>query len=50
MKTQDETLRKLLELTMRKSRKEDISEEMAVLERKEKRNEMMPLLELLKRF
>jgi len=50
MKTQDEKLRELLELGMRKLRKEDISEEMAVLVGKEKRNEMMPLLELLKRF
>ena len=50
MKTQDETLRELLELTMRKLRNEDISDEMAVLVGKEKRNEMMPLLELLKRF
>jgi len=50
MKTQDENLRRILELAMRKSRKEDISEEMAVLVGKEKRNEMMPLLELLKRF
>ena len=50
MQAQYETLRKLLELTMRKLRREDISEEMAVLEGKEKRNEMMLLLELLKRF
>ena len=50
MKTQDEKLRELLELGMRKLRREDISEEMAVLVGKEKRNEMMPLLELLKRF
>jgi len=50
MRIQDENLRRILELAMRKSRKEDISEEMAVLERKEKRNEMMLLLELLKRF
>ena len=50
MKTQDENLRTILELTMRKLRRGDISEEMAVLDGKEKRNEMMPLLELLKRF
>jgi len=50
MKTQDEMLRKLLELTMRKLRKEDISEEITVLEEKEKREEMNLLLEMLKRF
>ena len=50
MRIQDETLRTILELTMRKLRRGDISEEMAVLDGKEKRNEMMPLLELLKRF
>ena len=50
MKTQDELLRKLLELTMRKLRNEDISEEITVLEEKEKREEMMLLLEMLKRF
>jgi len=50
VRIQDENLRRILELAMRKLRKEDISEEMAVLEGKEKRNEMMLLLELLKRF
>jgi len=50
MRIRDENLRRILELGMRKLRREDISEEMAVLEGKEKRNEMMPLLELLKRF
>jgi len=50
VRIQDEKLRTILELGMRKLRKEDISEEMAVLERKEKRNEMMLLLELLTRF
>jgi len=50
MKTQDEMLRKLLELTMRKLRKEDISEEITVLEEKEKREEMKLLLEMLKKF
>ena len=50
MKTQDEMLRKLLELTMRKLRNEDISEEITVLEEKEKREEMKLLLELLKKF
>ena len=42
MKTQDEMLRKL--------RKEDISEEISVLEEKEKREEMTLLLEMLKKF
>jgi len=50
MRIQDEKLRRILELAMRKLRKEDISEEMAVLVGNEKRNEMVPLLELLKRF
>ena len=50
MQAQDENLRTILELTMRKLRKEDISEEMAVLVGIEKREVMMPLLELLKRF
>jgi len=50
MKTQDEMLRKLLELTMRKLRKEDISEEISVIEEKEKREEMKLLLEMLKKF
>ncbi|MCW3138718.1 MAG: hypothetical protein N2V76_10010, partial [Methanophagales archaeon] len=50
MRIRDENLKRILELGMRKLRKEDISEEMAVLEGKEKREGMMPLLELLKRF
>jgi len=50
MKTQDEMLRKLLELAMRKLRNEDISEEITVPEEKEKREEMKLLLELLKKF
>ena len=49
MRIRDENLRRILELTMRKLRKEDISEEMAVLAGNEKREGMMPLLELLKR-
>ena len=43
-------LKKLLELTMRKLRNEDISEEITVLEEKEKGEEMKLLLEMLKRF
>lgn len=50
MQTQDETLRELLELAMRKLHNEDISEEIAVLEREEEREEMKIPLELLKRF
>jgi len=50
MRIQDENLRTILELAMRKLRKEDISEEISVLEEKEKREEMMLLLEMLKRF
>ena len=42
-------LRKLLELAMRKLRNEDISEEISVLEEKEKREEMKLLLEMLKK-
>ena len=49
MRIRDENLRRILELAMRKLRKEDISEEMAVLVGNEKREGMMPLLELLKR-
>jgi len=49
MRIQDENLKRILELAMRKSRKEDISEEMAVLVGNEKREGMMPLLELLTR-
>ena len=48
MKTQDEMLRRLLELTMRKLRKEDISEEISVLEEREKQEEMKLLLEMKK--
>ena len=43
-------LKKLLELTMRKLRNEDISEEISVLEEKEEREEMKLLLEMLKKF
>jgi tetratricopeptide (TPR) repeat protein len=50
MQAQDETLRELLELAMRKLHNEDISEEIAVLEREEEREEMNILLERLKRF
>jgi len=50
VRIQDENLRTILELAMRKLRKEDISEEIAVLEEKEKREEMKLLLEMLKRF
>ncbi|MCK4732961.1 MAG: tetratricopeptide repeat protein [Methanophagales archaeon] len=50
MQTQDETLRKLIELTMMKLQNEDISEEMVAIEREEKREEMKNLLELLKRL
>jgi len=50
MQAQDETLRELLELAMRKLHNEDISEEIAVLEREEEREEMKILLERLKRF
>ncbi|RLG29813.1 hypothetical protein DRN97_11325, partial [Methanosarcinales archaeon] len=49
VRIQDENLSKILELAMRKLRKGDISEEIAVLEEREKRKEMMLLLELLKR-
>ena len=50
MRIQDETLRKTLELAVRKLHNEDISEEIAAIEAEEKREEMIPLLGLLKRF
>ncbi|NQE45210.1 hypothetical protein C5S31_04210 [ANME-1 cluster archaeon GoMg2] len=50
MKIQDETLRKIFELAVRKLRNRDISEELAEIEEKEKREEMRILLGLLKRF
>jgi len=50
VRIQDENLRIILELAMRKLRNEDISEEISVLEEKEKREEMMLLLELLKKL
>jgi len=50
VRIQDENLRTILELAMRKLRNEDISEEISVLEEKEKREEMTLLLEMLKRF
>ncbi len=50
MKIENETLRIILELTMRKLQNEDVLEEVRVLEEKEKREEMKILLELLKLF
>jgi tetratricopeptide (TPR) repeat protein len=50
LQTQDGTLRELLELAIRKLQKEDVSEEIALIEEKEKREEMILLLGLLKRF
>ena len=50
MQIQDETLRELLELAMRKLRKEEILEEIPTIEAEENREEMQILLELLKRF
>ena len=50
MQIQDKTLRKIFELTLIKLRGEDISDETAMLEEKEKRKEMKTLLELLKYF
>jgi len=50
VRIQDENLRTILELAMRKLRNEDISEEISVLEEKEKREEMKLLLEMLKKF
>ena len=50
MRIQDETLRKNLELAVRKLHKEDVSEEIAAIEAEEKRGEVRILLELLKRF
>ena len=50
MQIEDETLRKIHEVTLKKLQNEDISEEVRVLEEREKREEMRILLELLKRF
>ena len=50
MQVQDETLRVIRDLAVRKLHNEDISEDIEVLEREEKREEMKILLELLKRF
>jgi tetratricopeptide (TPR) repeat protein len=50
MQIQDETLRIILELAVRKLQNEDVSEEVRVLNEKEKREEMRILLELLKRL
>jgi hypothetical protein len=48
MQIQDETLRKIFELTLMKLHSGDISDETAMLEEKEKREEMKILLELLR--
>jgi len=48
MRIEDETLIKIYELTLMKLRDEDISDEAAMLEEKEKREEMKILLELLR--
>ena len=50
MQTQDETLRKLIELTMMKLQNEDISEEIAAFDREDVREEIKILLGLLKSF
>jgi len=50
MKIQDETLRKIFELAVRKLRNRDISEGLAEIEEQEKREEMRFLLGLLKGF
>ena len=50
MKIQDENLKKIFKLSLSKLRNKDISEEIRVLEEKERREEMKILLELLKRF
>ena len=50
MRIQDETLRKIFELTLMKLRDEDISEGIAMLEAKEQTGEKKILLELLKRL
>jgi len=50
MRIQDENVKKIFGLSLSKLRNEDISEEIKVLEEKEKREEMKIILELLKRF
>lgn len=50
MRIQDENLKKIFELSLSKLRNEDISEEIRMLEERERREEMRILLELLKRF
>ncbi|MBE9593112.1 MAG: hypothetical protein IMF19_06500, partial [Proteobacteria bacterium] len=50
MQIQDETLRKIFELTLMKLHSGDISDETAMLEEKEKTGEIKILLELLKRL
>ena len=50
LRIEDETLRKIYELTLMKLRGEDISDGIAMLEEKEKTGEMKILFELLKRF
>ena len=50
MQARDETLRELIDLVVRKLRKEDVTEEIVVINEKEKRKEMKILLELLKLF
>ena len=50
MRIEDETLRKIFELVLKKLRGEDISDGIAMLEEKEKTGEIKILFELLKRF
>ena len=50
MRIEDETLRKIFELTLMKLRDEDISEGIAMLEEKEQTREKKILFELLKRL
>jgi len=50
MRIQDENLKKIFGLSLSKLRNEDISEEIRMLEERERREEMRILLELLKRF
>ena len=50
MRIQDENLKKIFRLSLSKLRNEDISEEIRMLEERERRAEMRILLELLKRL
>lgn len=50
MQMQDETLRKIFELTRSKLINEDISKKITAIENKEEREEMIILLDLLRRF